>query len=195
MSHPYYALEKMIEMIREPNHERCARLLRENFNLFTKSSGSSSNHHVWEGGYLDHVRETMVFAVAFYGDFMREVRFNFALSDALLVLFLHDLEKPWRYAGGEEVQARLKTKAERLQFRLEKAAEYGIELAEQHKLGIKYVEGEGDDYSPHKRVSDELAAFCHICDVWSARIRHDRPLSGGDCWGGGVRYCEVKQRG
>ena len=40
---------------------------------------------------------------------------------------------------------------------------------------LRYKEGEGDDYDPHKRVAGELAAFCNNCDVWSARGWHDFP--------------------
>ena len=78
---------------------------------------------------------------------------------------------------------------------MEKIIEYGITLTEQQKSAIKYVEGEGDDYTPGKRVSDELAAFCHICDVWSARIRYDSPKVGGDPWGGALRHSAMIARG
>lgn len=95
----------------------------------------------------------------------------FGLLDAPVVLFLHDIEKPWR--PREDLQ----TKAQRAAFRLSMVDAYGIRLTEMQKNALKYVEGEGDDYRSDRRVMSELAAFCHMCDVASARIWH-----GGSPW-------------
>jgi hypothetical protein len=75
------------------------------------------------------------------------------------------------------------TKAERAIFRLNKLAEYKIVLTDDQSNALRYVEGEGNDYSNAKRVMGPLAAFCHLCDVTSARIWFDRLLA-GDCWTG-----------
>lgn len=90
----------------------------------------------------------------------------FELHEALLVLFLHDIEKPWK----RELQ--FSNKSARKLFRDQIIQNYGIELTEAQRNALMYVEGEGDDYSSERRTMNELAAFCHMCDVASARIWH-----------------------
>ncbi len=41
----------------------------------------------------------MNLAEIFYEQMNSRRRLSFSLSDALLVLFLHDIEKPWKYSG------------------------------------------------------------------------------------------------
>lgn len=55
---------------------------------------------------------------------------------------------------------------------MKKDKEYDIALTPQQENALRYVEGEGDDYSSERRVMNELAAFYHMCDVASARIFH-----------------------
>jgi hypothetical protein len=162
-------LATLVDMIASPNRGRCLRLWKDNVDLWGAAHGSSHNHQAWAGGYLDHVKDTMEIAVALRSvHYIRE--FPFALADALLVLFLHDLEKPWKSLA--HVNEGLKTKVQREAFRLAKIVEYGIELTPVQLNALKYVEGEGDDYRSDMRVMSELAAFCHMCDVASARIWH-----------------------
>src|SRR5262249_9207094 len=71
--------------------------LAEHNDLFWSARGSSHNHQAWAGGYAHHVREVMNVAVVLY-DALGQLRpLPFSLSDALVVLFVHDLEKPWAY--------------------------------------------------------------------------------------------------
>ena len=61
---------------------------------------------------------------------------------------------------------------------------------------LKYVEGEMGDYSARRRVMNPLAAFCHLCDVASARIWFDFPKLGNDePWDGAQRSVPVFGRG
>ena len=126
------------------------------------AKGSNHNHQAWVGGYLDHVLETMNIALWLYTTSPR--RLPFKLSDAILVMFLHDFEKP--YKGST---ASLNTKEERRNFRDVLIFAMGIELTEEQKNAILYVEGE-HDYSNTERRMNELAAFCHMCDIASARL-------------------------
>ncbi len=161
----YYSVIEMIEAIDEPNRAACRKLYEENIELFNKMPGSSHNHQAWEGGYLDHIAEAMNICMLLYP--MYNVRkLNFTLSDALLVIYVHDLEKLWR--NGEKYDKEY----ERF-FRFVKLKEYGFVLSDQLTNALEYVEGERNDYSNKKRVMNELAGFCHIADVSSARIWHD----------------------
>lgn len=152
-----------------PYRDECIKLLEDNLYRFETAWGSSHNHQAWEGGYLDHVVEVMTIAHTLYFSLLDIRSLPFKLSDAFLVLFLHDLEKPWKKELG------LKTKAEKRKFREDKIKEYNIILTLEQQNALLYVEGEGDDYRSDKRVMNELATFCHICDVTSARIWHDEP--------------------
>lgn len=185
MKPKYYSLAELLNKIDEPNRSGCFALLEKNRTRMEKSPGSSHNHQIWPGGYLDHVQDAMNCAVIFF-DAMSTVRpLPFSLSDALLVIFLHDLEKPWKYVqdtNNAEPKLTLDTKESRHQFRIVKAGEYNIQLNETHLNAIKYIEGEHADYSPRRRTMGPLAAFCHLCDITSARIWFDYPKDTDDPW-------------
>lgn len=165
-------LKILIHLIDIDNREKCLKLLDDNRDRIIKAQGSSHNHQAWEGGYVDHITEVMTIATHIYNSLSEIRSLPFKISDALLVLFLHDLEKPW---NGEYSTNAIVTKAEKKAFREAKIAEYKFSLNEMHRNALTYVEGEGDDYLPGKRVMNELAAFCHMCDVCSARIWWDQP--------------------
>lgn len=179
----YYGIREMLETLPEPNRSACLRLYDENRDRFLTARGSTRNHQAWEGGYHGHVEDAMNYAILFYEAMLKTGRpIPFALEDALLAIFLHDLEKPWRFerVGGTWQDAGLmKTKAERAEFRRRKIAEYGILLTPQLANAVAYAEGEGEDYRSDRRVMNELAGFVHMMDVMSARVYHDHPNRDG----------------
>ncbi|MFT5849816.1 MAG: hypothetical protein ACI9H6_000638 [Patiriisocius sp.] len=188
----YLTIEQLIGMIDEPNCGICLHILQDNRQLFETARGSTHNHQTWDGGYIDHVTDGMNYArhlYAFDKAFGRPLPFS--LSDALLVFFLHDLEKPWRILVNQQGQASnregLATKAEFKQFREDKLANYGLELNPNQLNGFTYVEGEIADYSSKRRVMNELAAFSHKVDNWCARGWYDYPKDTGDEWTGAGR--------
>ncbi len=192
MTEEYFSLEQLINMIDQPNRNSCNRLTDENKETFRIARGSSHNHQYWIGGYVDHLCEIMNLAVVFYKTLDDLRPLEFSLSDALLALYLHDLEKPWRYLSASEgncvvnpVLADKKKTA--LPFVEQKVKEYGFVLTEEHWNAVKYAEGEKDDYSPGKRISSPLAAFVHLCDSWSARGWYDCPRKENDEWKGAKR--------
>jgi hypothetical protein len=152
--------------------EPLLKLLQDHWGRIREAAGSSHNHQAWKGGYLDHIAEVMNIAELLYYTMDHLRLLPFSLSDALVVLFLHDLEKPWKYVPSDIV---LKTKEDRKRFRDELIAQYGIELNDMQKNALRYVEGVPDsEYTPGERTMGELAAFCHMCDIASARLWHDR---------------------
>ena len=191
MQSSYYAVEQLITMIDEPNRSACSKILSDNRKLFQTVQGSTNNHQAWEGGYFDHVQEIMNIAVVLY-ECLHSLRpLPFSLSDALLVVFLHDIEKPWKYELGTDGQLRhidsMQTKEDAHKFRMDKLEQYGITLTVEQLNGMKYVEGEFKDYTGRKRMMGPLAAFCHLCDVISARIWFYHPMAGNDPWRGAGR--------
>jgi hypothetical protein len=188
----YYSIERLIEAIDEPARTACERILRENRELFETSQGSTYNHQAWHGGYIDHITDTMNLAERLYdflGSFGRPLPFT--KSSALLVMFIHDLEKPWRIeALGHGIvrnKPGLETKEQFAQFRNKKLEEYGLVLTPEEQNAFRYVEGEYKDYKSTERVMNELGAFCHMVDTWSARGWHSYPLERGDPWLGARR--------
>lgn len=192
----YFNFEEIFQFVDEPNRTGCLELLAKNDVLFKTARGSTHNHQTWVGGWYDHTLECVNYAYYLYKfdeSFGRPLPFS--LSDAILIMFLHDLEKPWRLEVMEDGTVRnrpgLDTKEAFKQFREDKLVEYGITLTPYQLNGLTYVEGEIADYSSKRRVMNELAAFCHKVDVWSARAWYDYPKKRGeDEWVGAGRVVE-----
>lgn len=187
----YRTVEQLLDLLDEPNRSACLRLYRDNRVLFQQVPGSAHNHQAWEGGYHDHVQEVMNIAVFVYDGLRRFRWVPFSLSDLLLVLFLHDLEKPWKYERRGDGRLRFRRgmehKEDHRRFREAKLVEYGIVLNAMQKNGLEFVEGEIHDYSTYERRMSPLAAAAHMCDVCSARVWFDHPLADGDPWIGASR--------
>lgn len=184
-------MNDLIAMIDEPNRTPCAHILAEHRTLFATVQGSTHNHQAWRGGYLDHVTDAMNIAVVLYEELSALRPVPFSLSDILLVMYLHDLEKPWKYELGVDGQlehrAELSTKQLHQKFRVEKLLEYGVLLTAEHENALRYAEGELADYTNKRRVMGPLAAMAHMCDVASARLWFDYPAAVGDPWLGATR--------
>jgi hypothetical protein len=188
----YLPLTKLLELIDQPARATCEMLLTENKVLFESAPGSRRNHQAWPGGYLDHVVDGMNYARHIFAlDSALGRPLAFSLSDALLVFYLHDLEKPWRIRARQDGTLSNATgfssKADFKAFRERKLAEMGLILTPIQANALKYVEGEGDDYSSTERVMNELAAFCHKVDIWSARQCYEYPKAIADEWTGARR--------
>jgi hypothetical protein len=179
----YYDLDTMVAMIDEPNRSICRRAVHDNRTLFQQAAGSSYNHQAWTGGYWDHITETMNIWLLLFGAFEATGRLSqlksgerFSRSDGLIVLFWHDIEKPWA--------SLMPDKASRKEFAEAKIREYGVVLNPALRNALDYVEGIRDsDYSPFDRRMWPLAALCHACDMLSARAFYDFPLAAHDAWG------------
>lgn len=187
----YSPIEHLLSFIDEPHQRACRSILSDHRIRFERVQGSTHNHQAWEGGYIDHITDGLNFArhlYTFMASFGRPLPFS--LSDALLVFFLHDLEKPWRILVTDGVASNkpgLDTKEAFQKFREQKLAEYGLRLTPYQMNGLTYVEGEHKDYSSTRRVMNELAAFCHMVDNWCARGWYDYPKAIGDEWTGATR--------
>ncbi len=163
---------ELLNLIDEPNRGKCLILLNDYKDRLVQSPGSLTKHQNWPGGYLDHLTETMNLAVMLYKTMNDERPLPFSISDAILVLFLHDLEKPFKYVAPKQVFENEDTEHEFVNSLIVK---YNIELSDDHRNGLKYIHGEGKDYHPTKRIAGPLAIFCHMCDFASARIWFDFP--------------------
>ncbi|OHB09386.1 MAG: hypothetical protein A3I86_01580 [Candidatus Zambryskibacteria bacterium RIFCSPLOWO2_02_FULL_39_14] len=187
----YHTIEQMLDMIDEPNRSACFRILADNRKLFQTVQGSTNNHQNWPGGYFDHVQEIMNIAVVLYERLSSIRPLPFSLSDLLLVVYLHDVEKPWKYELRDDGQlhhkATMQNKEDHQRFRMAKLTEYGVVFTPEQENGMKYAEGELNDYSNRRRIMGPLACAAHMCDVASARLWFDHPMQENDPWLGARR--------
>ena len=159
-----------LNQVDEKNKEKLFSLWNENREIMLKAPGSKIKHQSWKGGYLVHLVDTMMYAESMILDIENRFDIKISFSSAILVLFLHDLEKPWKYVLKHKF-ANEKEKKEFINFLLEK---YKIILNDDEKNALKYIHGEGGEYSPDVRVQKPLAALCHAADNNSARISFDK---------------------
>ncbi len=171
----YPSFDELFALIDEPL-QTSLRVQHESWNpLFMASQGARHNHHAWHPfGYLDHIQECMVLAVSLYQHLGLTRPLPFSLSSALAVLYLHDVEKPFKYVRNEPD---LKTKEQRKKFRRDFVHKWEIPLSPAEIRALDLVEGENDEYSPDERTMTQLDAFCHVCDTLSARIWFDFGIS------------------
>ncbi|MGV8168725.1 MAG: hypothetical protein ACP5N3_01585 [Candidatus Nanoarchaeia archaeon] len=152
----YETLENLVNYIEEPNRSICLQFMNENAELLSTAYGSKSNHQAWKGGYIDHIQEVMNFGIVLYNEIDNLRKNTFSLSDAMLVLFLHDIEKPWKYNfenGQAEMKPEMTSRKYVKEFAADIISKYGFVLNDDIKNGLEYVEGERDNYSPGKRGS------------------------------------------
>ena len=168
----YYSLDYFLEKIDEPNNKRCKKLLMDFKERFQASPGSLRKHQAWKGGYIHHIEETMNLGTVLYKQMNQFRTLPFSFSDVLLVLFLHDLEKPFRYVP---LKKEFTNDIEKHQFIESLIKKYKIKLSVNHKNALMYIHGEGDAFHRTKRIQKPLAAFVHCLDTLSARVWFDEP--------------------
>ena len=165
-------MKELLKLIDNENRNQCIDFYEFILLKCGEAKGSSHNHQNWKSGYFDHIDEVFKYCISLYEMLSKDRELNFSLSDALLVLFLHDIEKPIKYSRASEYITHNINDSEVKDYFIKK---FGFNLSEEHKIALKYIHGEGDDYQKDKRVMTPLCAFCHCCDVISARIFFDYP--------------------
>lgn len=172
-------VEELIRQLDGRNRAQAEQFWADLKTYLPEAVGSTKSHHAWPYGYRDHVTESMNIAHMVYERLNRERELPFKLSSALLVMFLHDCEKPFRHATEEQLGkfAWIKERPKKSDkvFQAKLISHYGFEISDDEKNALKYVEGEKDDYVEGQRVMEPLAALCHVSDVISARIWFDQP--------------------
>ncbi len=177
------SLESFFDDVSEANRQAIDSFLTygDHQRRIDTAPGSRNAHHDWLGGYKEHVRQTFVIASANY-QLMEQMGLleqlpdeeQFTLSDALTVMFLHDIEKPFIYEfnqpDGEIITRTKMTKADRKTFRKGIIDTYGFHITPTMENALLHVEGVRDEYYvPGERADQPLAALCHAADNLSAR--------------------------
>lgn len=153
-----------LNYIEGDNLEKCLSLLRFFTTNHRDAPGSSNNHQAYKSGYYKHINDVLDYALFLYSELSSREPLDFSLADAILVLFLHDIEKPIKYSKDYNGIKDSET------IRNNLIKQFDIQLTEEQNLAIKYIHGENLDYKKNERVMSPLCAFCHCCDIISARI-------------------------
>jgi hypothetical protein len=159
--------------------------------------GSSHNHQSWSGGYHDHLDQCFILAQDLFKLFHERVGpgsfpyqnvdgYNdnrplpFDLESAIVVLYLHDIEKIFKYGLRPNRYPKRIVESKDSWYLGILPERYQIYLSEQEYNALKYIHGEGNDYKSDKRIASPLAGFCHAIDYLSARVFHSiRDISHG----------------
>lgn len=99
----YNAMSKLLENIQ--NVELLGKLNQMHQSqrqLMFECPSSYRGHHKWEGGYLYHVYEVMAISLRLYQSIKSLDGHAFGSDDLLLVSYVHDLEKLWKYQRATE---------------------------------------------------------------------------------------------
>lgn len=180
----YKTIEELIDLIDRPIKTKIYDTYQKYKSEIITAKGSQYNHQTWEGGYIDHITETMNIAHMLYTSMSMKRQLEFSLSDALVVLFLHDIEKLFPNRIEENYLYFDRPRAKRkVRYRFLHEENIWDHLSNIHKNAIDTAEGEGDSYTNERRVMLPLGAFVHICDVVSSRIWFDHPLAERESWG------------
>ncbi len=143
MTEKYHSLDDLIDMIDEPNRSSCKKMYADHKDLFDYAKGSKAKHQAREGGYVDHITEIMNIAVRLYDTLSACRPLPFKLSDSLVVLYLHDLEKPWKYSNNDHKIEELQKYADYKDFISEKIKAYNFQISDELHNALTYIHGEG----------------------------------------------------
>lgn len=174
-------LGQLIKKIKSSDRRHALSIMKNESERILSAPGGFHKHQNWEGGYVDHLIETMSTACLLYKTLNAQRDLSFTLSDALYVLFLHDLEKMYKMTidkHGRPMRTNLADDSEYSSAKII-VKHLQIPLTKVQLNALMYVEGEKSDYHPTKRIMKPLAAFVHCCDTISARIWFDEPRKSG----------------
>lgn len=186
-------LRQLLEDLTDPRRDAMLAIYDANRELFHHAKGSEFNHQAWKGGYADHIAETIRVNYVVWEALNAFRELPFTRDQATICLFLHDVEKPYRYgfnthpeyAKFAHLRGMRRKRASTFGVRETEAEEwhemqevilnwwmdrFGFTLTGEERNALKYAHGEGEDHVKFERVAGPLAAHVHHCDNTSARI-------------------------
>jgi hypothetical protein len=187
-------LQDLLGEMEDSRREVILNIYFEYERVFAYAAGSSHNHQAWKGGYLDHIAETLRINRLTYAALNAFRPLPFTEDSAAICLFLHDIEKPFRYGpkdhpecikwatwhrqwceGEDEYGDETYEGWEAAKWEIIRSfdRQFGLKLTDDEINAIKYTHGEGNDHRKDTRVAGPLAAHVHHCDNISARIYFD----------------------
>jgi len=165
------SIEEYFVLIDPDRRKHLENFHNKNISLINSAKGSKFNHQSWKGGYRNHLEQCLFIAEHLYKIDVGSINFD----SIFMVLYFHDIEKVFNHVF-EKVFHYEMDKDDFLRNSL--PTFWKIKLTDEELMAIKYIHGEGDDYRKDARVMNKLSAFCHACDVFSARITFDKKEMG-----------------
>ena len=189
-------LRQLLEDLTDPRRDAFLAVYDKYAELFHRTQGSGHNHQAWDGGYADHIAECIRINRLTYPALNECRPLPFTQDQADICLFLHDVEKPFRYDYGEpqhpdsekwenefnQLMWQTYQRSECAPLAWEKVkdkilhqwmTEFEFHLSTDEWNALRYTHGEGKDHKKDQRVAGPLAAHVHHCDNTSARIWFD----------------------
>src|SRR3989344_8253138 len=144
------SLQKLISKMAPHQQSVCRGIMSDFKSKFDKIPGSLHNHQAWIGGYRDHVEEILNIACVVYTALNKKRKLDFTLGESLFVLFLHDLDKLYRYeicSDGSIISRDYCSSNYLKSIRQMLHKKYKYVMRNEELDALKYVHGEGDSYS------------------------------------------------
>ena len=160
----------LLKELNDPNKDQLIALYRFLIQQFPDAKWSNHNKHQWrEWWYYDHIADSLKFGKIMYDGLDTYRKLPFSFDDVIVVIVLHDLEKPYKYSShNSDFKNLLKLDSHGIRDTIIK--QYDIILSSNQSNWLDYIHGEWDHYSKTDRVMLPLTAFCHSLDIISARI-------------------------
>ena len=95
------AIISYLNLLKDKRKEAIINYHNKNLPLIKKALGSSNNHHVWKGGYKDHIKECLKISHNLFSSLQQIRPLPFSLDSAIIVLYFHDIEKMYKYTSGK----------------------------------------------------------------------------------------------
>lgn len=137
------------------------------------------HHHWWKKGWLDHTAQVLKISIDIYNNMSEyEPITDFTIDDVILVAFVHDLDKLWRYTELEKPK-----EGQLFEYRnditpytesskvVAECFRHGIELTDQHIEAIDHHHGGysvdiSSVYSKSSKTT-KLSTLIHCADMLS----------------------------
>lgn len=169
-------MEYLDSLVGEPCYNGLMKFHYEHEALIRKAKGSKSKHQAWDGGYVDHLVECLEIASKMFDSLGKIRQVPVEWNSVVKVLYLHDVEKMFKYSDLPHPNPGLAKDAIHAKdwfYGHWLKESYGVVLSDEERNALDNIHGE-KEYGEH-RVAGRLAAFCHCCDMLSARMWFDKP--------------------
>lgn len=90
-------LRLILAEMTDPRRDALLAIYDTHSDLFHYAKGSGHNHQAWRGGYVDHIAECLRINTVTWAALNNFRPLGFTEDSAAIVLFFHDIEKPFRY--------------------------------------------------------------------------------------------------
>ena len=146
---------------------------------FRTAPAAVKYHHNWQGGLYTHTEQVMNIAVDLFDEW--KDKFTVKLDDIIIVSFIHDLNKMYKYKLRLLSEKKLNKPFYKYENKykltyppemdvLRILAEHNISLTRQQTEALAWHHGGWSDASKTYKSNSQLAALIHIADLFSARV-------------------------